>query len=201
MTLIQCGVASQYLSRLRSIILTSPFPRSELGRHTPFQYMKRVSNFLADFVEDVGFNSAITKPVECARNVVEMGSHPTKRFLFNHTTPFSTKGLEKSLCDSTGTIFVQCENHVFIHQTGHTEQTHKLGLRTQEPHILPSATHQTKHNLSCLNNTWKRTSVNIYTNNTQLNLSKQRTSVNGFSMIDLPGSTFWVHLPAAIGGT
>ena len=42
--------------------------------------------------------------------VVEMGSHPTKRFLFNHTTPFSTKGLEKSLCDFTGTIFVQCEN-------------------------------------------------------------------------------------------
>ena len=44
--------------------------------------------------------------------MVEMGSHPTKRFLFNHTTPFSTKGLEKSLCDFTGTIFVQCENPV-----------------------------------------------------------------------------------------
>ncbi len=29
------------------------------------------------------------------------------------TTPFSTKGLEKSLCDFTGTIFVQCENPVF----------------------------------------------------------------------------------------
>ncbi len=47
-----------------------------------------------------------------ARIVVEMGSHPTKRFLFNHTTPFSTKGHEKSLCDFTGTIFVQCENPV-----------------------------------------------------------------------------------------
>ncbi len=44
--------------------------------------------------------------------MVEMGSHPTKRFLFNHTTPFLTKGLEKSLCDFTGTIFVQCENPV-----------------------------------------------------------------------------------------
>ncbi len=36
-----------------------------------------------------------------------------KRFLFNHTNPFSTKGLEKSLCDFTGIIFVlQCENPV-----------------------------------------------------------------------------------------
>ncbi len=32
--------------------------------------------------------------------------------MFNHTTPFSTKGLEKSLCDFTGTIFVQWENPV-----------------------------------------------------------------------------------------
>ena len=44
--------------------------------------------------------------------MVEMGSHPTKRFLFNHTTPFSTKGLKKSLRDFTGTIFVSCENPV-----------------------------------------------------------------------------------------
>ena len=54
-------------------------------------------------------NHAITKPVLCARIVVEMGSHPTKLFLFNHITPFSTKGLEKSLCDFTGTIFAQYE--------------------------------------------------------------------------------------------
>ena len=47
--------------------------------------------------------------------MVEMGSHPTKRFLFNHTTPFLIKGLEKSLCDFTGTIFVQCENPVLQH--------------------------------------------------------------------------------------
>ncbi len=58
------------------------------------------------------FSSAITKPDICARIVVEMGSHLTKGFLFNHTTPFSTKGLEKSLCDFTRTIFVQSENPV-----------------------------------------------------------------------------------------
>ncbi len=58
------------------------------------------------------YNSAISKHVIRAHIVVEMGSHPTRRFLFNHTTPFSTKGLEKSLCDFTGTIFVQCENPV-----------------------------------------------------------------------------------------
>ncbi len=29
-------------------------------------------------------------------------------------TLFSTKGLEKSLCDCTGTIFVQCENPIFF---------------------------------------------------------------------------------------
>ncbi len=53
-------------------------------------------------------NSAITKPVICG-NVVEMGSHIAKGFLFNHTTPFSTKDLEKSLCDFTGT---KCRNPV-----------------------------------------------------------------------------------------
>ncbi len=31
---------------------------------------------------------------------------------FNHTTAFSTKCLEKSLCNFTGTIFLQSENHV-----------------------------------------------------------------------------------------
>ncbi len=50
--------------------------------------------------------------------MVEMGSHPTKRFLFNHTTPFSTKGLEKSLCDFTETILVQCENPVRFSSRG-----------------------------------------------------------------------------------
>ena len=59
-----------------------------------------------DLVETEFYNSAISKHVTRARIVVEMGSHPTKWFLFNHTTPFSTKGLEKSLCDFTGTIFV-----------------------------------------------------------------------------------------------
>ncbi len=54
-------------------------------------------------------NSAITKPVVCARIVVEISS---AWFVFNHTTPFSTKGLEKSLCGFPGTIFVQCENPV-----------------------------------------------------------------------------------------
>ncbi len=48
--------------------------------------------------EDSTCNSAISKHVVWARILVEMGSHPTKRFLFNHTTPFSTKDLEKSLC-------------------------------------------------------------------------------------------------------
>ncbi len=61
------------------------------------------------------YNSAISEHVVQARIVVEMGSHPTKRFLFNHTTPFSTKGLKKSLCDFTGTIFVQCENPVRVY--------------------------------------------------------------------------------------
>ncbi len=60
------------------------------------------------------YNFAISKHVVRARIVVETGSHPTKRFLFNHTTPFLTKGLEKSLCDFTGTIFVQCENPVLL---------------------------------------------------------------------------------------
>ncbi len=54
--------------------------------------------------EKVVYHSAISKHVVRARIMVEMGSHTTKRFLFNHTTPFSTKGLEKSLCDFTGTI-------------------------------------------------------------------------------------------------
>ncbi len=58
------------------------------------------------------YHSAISEHVVRARIMVEIGSHPTKRFLFNHTTPFSTKGLEKSLCDFAGTIFVQCENPV-----------------------------------------------------------------------------------------
>ncbi len=31
-----------------------------------------------------------------------------RRNRFNHTTPFSTKSLKKSLCDFTGAIFVQC---------------------------------------------------------------------------------------------
>ncbi len=44
--------------------------------------------------------------------MVEMDSHPTKRFLFNHTTHFVTKGIEKSLCDFTGTMFVESENPV-----------------------------------------------------------------------------------------
>ncbi len=58
------------------------------------------------------YHSAISKHVVRARIVVEMGSYPTKRFLFNHTTFFSKKGLEKSLCDFTRTVFVQCENPV-----------------------------------------------------------------------------------------
>ena len=62
------------------------------------------------------YNSAITKTVICARIVVEMGSHLTKRFLFNHTTHFSTKSLGKSWCDFTGTTFEQCENPVFCSQ-------------------------------------------------------------------------------------
>ncbi len=65
-----------------------------------------------DHKDSYFYNSAISKHVIQARFVVEMGSHPTKRFLFNHTTPFSTKGLEKSLCDFTGSAFVQCENPV-----------------------------------------------------------------------------------------
>ncbi len=60
------------------------------------------------------YNSAISKHVVRPRIVVEMGSRPTKMVLFNHTTPFSTKGLEKSLCDFTGTVFVQCENPVLV---------------------------------------------------------------------------------------
>ena len=51
------------------------------------------------------YNSAITTPVVCAHIIVEMGSNLPKGFLFNHTTPFSTKGLEYSLCDFTGTNF------------------------------------------------------------------------------------------------
>ncbi len=38
-----------------------------------------------------------------------------KGFLVNHKTPFLTKGLEKSLCDFTGTIYVLCENPVRVH--------------------------------------------------------------------------------------
>ncbi len=52
------------------------------------------------------------------RSHVLVGSHLQKwflLFLFNHTTPFSTKGLDKSLFDFTGTIIAQCENPVHFH--------------------------------------------------------------------------------------
>ncbi len=80
------------------------------------------------------YNSAISKHVVQARIVVEMGSRPTKRFLFNHTTPFSTKGLEKSLCDFTGTIFVQCENpgFSFLKHTRHVFYLPVVLLISQE---------------------------------------------------------------------
>ncbi len=74
-------------------------------------------------VEKRGFyHSAITQPVVCACIMVEMGSHLPKGFLFNHTTPFSTKGLEKSLCDFTGTIFVQCEKPKVIHSVSSVQK-------------------------------------------------------------------------------
>ncbi len=81
------------------------------------------------------YNSAITKPDLCAHIMVEMGSHLTKKeFLFNHTTLFSTKGLEKSLYDFTGTIFAQCENLVIAqerdHTTSETQTLHAHAPRT-----------------------------------------------------------------------
>ncbi len=59
----------------------------------------------------------ITQHVVRAHVVVELGFHQ-KVFLFNLTTPFSTKGLEKSLCDFTATIFAQCENPIFVKVPG-----------------------------------------------------------------------------------
>ncbi len=54
--------------------------------------------------------STVTEPLAGGRIVGEMGSHTVqKRFLFNHTTPFASKGLEKSLCDWRGTMLAQCE--------------------------------------------------------------------------------------------
>ncbi len=88
------------------------------------------------------YNSAISKHVVRARIVVEMGSHPTKRLLFNHTTPFSTKGLEMSLCDFTGTIIVQCENPVIAqHQfmidlTGTQRSDNPQKLKFSLLHVL-----------------------------------------------------------------
>ncbi len=53
---------------------------------------------------DTGFyNCPITKPVVCARIVAEMGSHLPERV---PVQSHNSKGLEKSLCDFTGTIFV-----------------------------------------------------------------------------------------------
>ncbi len=43
--------------------------------------------------------------LSCNLIVVEVSSHTEKRFLFNHTTLFSTKCLQKSLYDFTGTTF------------------------------------------------------------------------------------------------
>ncbi len=49
----------------------------------------------------------------CARVVIEMGSHLIEMVpAQSHNSFLSTKGLEKSLCDFTGTIFVQCGNPV-----------------------------------------------------------------------------------------
>ncbi len=62
------------------------------------------------------YNSAITKPVECACILVEIGSHNTKMVTVQSHNFFLTKSLEKSLCDFTGTIFVQCHNPVLPSQ-------------------------------------------------------------------------------------
>ena len=61
-------------------------------------------------------NSAITKLIVCTRMVVEVGCHLTKMVPFQSIQNFFlTKGFDKSSCDFTRTIFVQCENPVFIH--------------------------------------------------------------------------------------
>ncbi len=83
-------------------------------------------SFACQWLKRRFYNSAISKHVIRARIMVEMGSHPTKRFLFNHTTPFSAKGLEKSLCDFTGSIFVQCENSVIKNQSPRAVATQQI---------------------------------------------------------------------------
>ncbi len=53
-------------------------------------------------------------------------------YQFKHTTPFSTKNLEKSLCDLTETIFVQCENSVFLtFLTKRSIRKNRTGLATR----------------------------------------------------------------------
>ncbi len=59
-------------------------------------------------------NSAITKPVVCARMVVEMGSHLTRMIPGQSHNCFLNHRSQKSLCDFTGTIFEQCETPVII---------------------------------------------------------------------------------------
>ncbi len=55
------------------------------------------------------YHAAVTKPLVC--DPLGVGIHPLqKRFLFNHTTLFLTKGLENSLYDFTGTIFAAWVN-------------------------------------------------------------------------------------------
>ncbi len=72
--------------------------------------------------------------------VVEKGSRQQRGFLFNHTTHFS-KGLEKSKCDFTGTIFIQCENPVLtvkaIRRALFVVQTRKKYYLREKPTQFP----------------------------------------------------------------
>ncbi len=106
--------------------------------------------------------SAISKHVVRAGIVVEMGSHPRKRFLFNPRTPFSTKGLEKSLCDFTGTIFVQCENPVFFTVLSTTTLQHRS---TREVYELLLSVHKQMVRLDCkIHNTSVQYQMNVKEN-------------------------------------
>ncbi len=57
------------------------------------------------------YHAAVTEPLVRDLIVAKVSPHTLQNwFLFNHTTLFSTKGLEKSLYDFTGTIFTAWVN-------------------------------------------------------------------------------------------
>ncbi len=84
------------------------------------------------------YNSAITKPVVSARIMVEMGSHLTKRVPVKSHNSFSTKGLEKSLCDFTGPFLYSVRTRCILLAIPYNNAT-LMSSQTKARVGLPSA--------------------------------------------------------------